>query len=264
MKNITSRLEEIRREGYSLDFSATFSSAFEIYKRMALMAGVAILLVSILVVAIGFGSIGLVLGASAFTESIADFKPTELPALYLFGYIVGGSLLSALMVPFTAGLIQMAYDAKHQGDVALGTAFMHYRSEYFGALFVAGLIVNVVTMGLTLGVEFLNSPLASLFATLITLIISLFLILYIPLIIFGRLPAVESLLTSISLVARSPLMIAVLVIVAALFSLVGLLALCIGILFTIPISYAMYFAIYDEIVGADPESEIDEIGRADF
>src|SRR5690606_5481104 len=187
MKNITSRLEEIRREGYSLDFSATFTSAFEIYKRMALMGGVAILLVSLLVVAVGFGAVGLVLGASAFTESIADFKPTELPALYLFGYIVGASLLSALSVPFTAGLIQMAYEAKHQGEVSLGTAFTHYRSEHFGPLFVAGLIVNVFTMGLSLGVEFLNNPIASFVVTLVTAIISLFLILYIPLIIFGRL-----------------------------------------------------------------------------
>jgi hypothetical protein len=40
----------------------------------------------------------------------------------------------------------------------------------------------------------------------------------------------------------------------------GIFVLCIGIIFTIPYLYSMYYAIYEQTIGFKEASPIDEIG----
>jgi hypothetical protein len=49
-------------------------------------------------------------------------------------------------------------------------------------------------------------------------------------------------------------------IVAFFFSMLGFLAFCLGIFFTLPFLYSTYYAIYDQAIGFDDKSEIEEIG----
>jgi hypothetical protein len=48
--------------------------------------------------------------------------------------------------------------------------------------------------------------------------------------------------------------------VGALGSFVGLIALCIGIIFTLPYYFSIVYAIYDQAIGFKEISVIDEIG----
>jgi hypothetical protein len=48
-----------------------------------------------------------------------------------------------------------------------------------------------------------------------------------------------------------------LLIVSGIASLVGFIGCCIGIFFTIPFMYSMYYAIYTSIVGIDSENELE-------
>jgi uncharacterized membrane protein len=79
----------------------------------------------------------------------------------------------------------------------------------------------------------------------------------IPLIIFGKLKAVEAIQASIVIVSKQPLVILGLLVIGVIASLVGFIGCCIGIVFTIPFMYSLYYALYSEIIGFDPETEVE-------
>jgi uncharacterized membrane protein len=69
------------------------------------------------------------------------------------------------------------------------------------------------------------------------------------------LKAVEAIETSILLVSKQPLMLLGLIVIASIGVMVGLIGCCIGLFFTLPFMYSLYYAIYSEIVGFENESE---------
>jgi len=70
-----------------------------------------------------------------------------------------------------------------------------------------------------------------------------------PLIIFGKLTAIEAINASILTVSKQPLLILALAIVGYIATMVGFIGCCIGIFFTIPFMYSLYYALYAEIIG---------------
>ncbi|MNE83546.1 hypothetical protein D3C80_1803690 [compost metagenome] len=52
--------------------------------------------------------------------------------------------------------------------------------------------------------------------------------------------------------------------VAVIIAFLGIIALCIGILFTLPIIYTTQYAIYNTAVGVEEHDELDDIGRTDY
>jgi uncharacterized membrane protein len=79
----------------------------------------------------------------------------------------------------------------------------------------------------------------------------------IPLIIFGKLKALEALEASILIVSKQPLILLGLIVVGSIATLVGLIGCCIGIVFTLPFLNSLYYAIYSEIIGFDSQTEIE-------
>jgi hypothetical protein len=71
---------------------------------------------------------------------------------------------------------------------------------------------------------------------------------------FGNLKAL-TIQASILIVSKQPLVFRILV-VGYIATMVGFIGCCIGIFFTLPFIYSLYFAIYSEIIGFDPEDEI--------
>jgi uncharacterized membrane protein len=88
---------------------------------------------------------------------------------------------------------------------------------------------------------------------IISLSLALLTFLTIPLIIFGNLKAIEAIQGSIIMVSKQPLIIAGLLIVATIFVMLGLIAFCVGIFFTMPIIYAMHYTIYASIINDSEE-----------
>ena len=61
MNKISQRIEQIKREGYSLDFGDVFNNAFENYKKIAVFAGSVLLLCSFLLLIIAmFGMVKII------------------------------------------------------------------------------------------------------------------------------------------------------------------------------------------------------------
>ncbi len=259
MQEIQKKLSEIRQSGYNLDFSEVFNHSFNVYKKIALSAGVLILAMSAVFFFIAMFIVAFVAGVGSFTNLLTGNILQVMSPLWRLAYVLGVAVLTGLITPLYAGIINMAYDADRNKDFSISDGFSFYKSKYFGPLFLSAAIVSTATtilsqIGQVLGVEFI--------AIIFVYIIMIFTILTVPLIIFGNLPAVDSIKWSFIIISKNFWIILGLIIISFICAMLGFVALCIGIIFTMPFIFAMYYSIYVHAVGIDEESEIDEIGRA--
>ena len=161
------------------------------------------------------------------------------------------------MSPIGAGFINMAFLADQNKEFGLGTIFGYYKGSYFKELFTAAAIIAFFGTGLNylfdyIGIKFIG--------IVITCCVSFITFLTVPLIIFSNLKALEAITMSAKLVIKKPFVLLGLLIVSFIFVCLGIIGLCIGIFFTAPFIYVMYYTIYEAIIPLNEETELDEIG----
>ncbi|WP_418263155.1 hypothetical protein [Flavobacterium faecale] len=248
MTHITDRIEFIKQNGYQLDFETIFTKVFANYKKIAIYAGLVLFVFGILLIALIYGGMLSYFGIETVTDML---KPENLQAQnfskeFLIIYSASAILFTAMISPFTAGFIKMAYSADQNEEFHVSTIFEFYKPSYFIPLFTATFIITLVNTGISSALELIG---LSFVGTIMTMLVSFFTLLAIPLIIFGKLNAIEAIRNSIMVISKQPFTIINLTVVSILASLVGLLAFCIGIIFTIPFVYSLYYILYKEIIG---------------
>jgi uncharacterized membrane protein len=168
-------------------------------------------------------------------------------------------LLTALSSPFNAGLLKMARNASKNEEFSIGTAFEYYSSPYFKNIFFATVILSSFTTAVAVGLELVDYKFLGL---VVNLAFSLMTFLTVPLIVFGDLKPSDAIQGSITLVSKQFFIIVGLLIVAGLFCMLGIFALCIGIVFTMPILNAITYSIYASAINdQEPENTEEEINE---
>ncbi|MDD3005378.1 hypothetical protein [Flavobacterium sp.] len=272
MNSTLQRLAEIKKTGYTLDLGDTLNNIFSNYKNIALLGGLVILLVFIVAIVIFGGAAALFLGVNALTQTVTDYSEGVVTNTALILGFVASTIGAGLFAPVVAGIIQMAHNSSINEDFDFGTAFMHYKSVHFKEIFLSAALLTVIgsAAGLLIELYNLNNPnigfqiVGNLISNIFSALIQIFTLLTIPLIIFGKLNAIEAIKGSFVLVSKNFWIILLLAIVCGLFVLLGLFALCIGILFTFPVIYSMQYVIYKSALPIDEENELDEIGENRF
>lgn len=263
MESTQNQIEQIKKYGYTLDFSNVFNHAFENYKKIALYAGLVLLI--LFIISFFVGGIGFVMYFGAeklnkeFIETFANQQASSTVNLVL--YTTGATLVSALFSPFAAGFLKMADAADKDESFNVSTLFTYYRPSYFSQIFIATLLIGLLNALISIGFNFLGIIFVD---KVLTIIISLFTALTIPLIIFGGLNATDAIQSSIAIISKQPFIIVLLFIVAGIASMVGFIGCCIGVVFTIPFTYSMTYALYSAIIITDNPDSIDSIGKSDF
>jgi hypothetical protein len=257
MKNKKDRIEEIKAIGYQLDFANVFNLAFENYKKIALYAGSMIVVFSVIIFAIIATIIISFFGIATLTTMMdpEKLKTETLSENFILIYMLGGILFSCLISPFPAGLIKMAYCAERDEEFHVSTIFDYFKAPYFKELFTATLLISGVSSGLAAALDYFG---VQLIGSLIKISISFFTILTIPLIIFANLKATEAISASFMIVLKQPLVLIGLMIVSIIATMVGFIGCCVGIFFTLPFMYSMYYAIYNEIIGFDSDDKFQQ------
>ncbi|MBS7787741.1 hypothetical protein KIH23_10575 [Flavobacterium sp. CYK-55] len=252
-------IEELKAQGYELDFSSVFNKSLENFKKTALTSGIGLLLISLLLVVFFGVIIFAVIGISLFTDKAKN--PIEIQNLDLIGlaiYWMALTTFSAFFYPLSAGFLKMAQDASKDDSLSLSTVFSFYFHKKTGSIMMAGALISGVS-------NFISTALTFAHWNFIGIIVSFFIsaitLLTIPIIIFDNKPAVEAIEASIQIVAKQFLIIFALMIIAGIFSILGIFGLCIGIFFTLPFLYSFHYTLYAEIIG-DP-IELEEVVQND-
>jgi hypothetical protein len=82
-----------------------------------------------------------------------------------------------------------------------------------------------------------------------------------PILVLKNLNIQDSLTLCLKMTTKQTFTILLLIIVSGLFAVVGIVALCIGIIFTMPMIYIVLFCIYEHQFPINTSHEIDEIGK---
>lgn len=251
------RIEEIKKDGYTLNFETVFNHAFENYKKIALYGGLIIFVFFILFSVVAVGVLMAIFGAAVVLEFLKpeNLEPENLSLNIMLILSAISVLVTALLSPLTAGLIRMAYCAERDEEFHVATMFQYYKAPYFQELFIATFLVSVLTSVLSSIINYAQIPFIN---AIVSITVTLFTLFMIPLIIFGNLKAIEAIQSSIVIVSKQPLVLLGLLIVGIIATMVGFIGCCIGIVFTIPFIYSLYYAMYSEIVGFETENELDE------
>lgn len=258
MNDNYAKVEKIANEGYSLEFGTVLENAFNNYKKIAGIGGLAMLLIVIIFVVIFGGMLGVAYGFSDFTTTLTGLNPQFMSGSNLLFFLAFSVVIAGVMSPINAGFIKMAYQAHTDKPFSLETIFDYYKGTYFKELFVASVIIAFLSNG----VNYLLTYFQILYVgSLFTYVVAYLTFLTIPLIIFSNFKAVEALTMSAKLVLKQPLLILGLLILAVVFAAFGIVGFCIGIFFTFPFVYSMYFTIYNAIIPLSEKSELDEIGQ---
>jgi len=257
MKLIKDRIEEIKINGYELDFGTVFESAFENYKKIALYAGLILLFFFIflfILMMTGMISYIGIENMEAFSEKLRNFSELKEKPLDIVLQINAVMILfSALLNPFMAGFLKMADCGEKDEEFHVSTMFSYYKSPYFSNIFIAVFIITLVNMSLSTLLEFAGF---NIIGSLISLTISFITFLTIPFIIFGKLNSIDAIKSSILIVSKQPLVLLGLIIVSLIAAMIGIFGFCIGILFTMPFIYSMNYTIYKTIIGIDSKNEL--------
>lgn len=263
MKSTLAQIEDIQKHGYTLDFSAVFNHALENFKKISLYSALIIFLFSIIFGIAILGIIGTIYSLETVSkELIKGLDIQNLSYTELFITTAGVSFVTALLAPFGAGFLKMADCADKDEEFNVSTIFYYYRAPYFIQLFVVTLITSLVSSAISNIIE--NAGFVFI-GTTISIFINFFVYFSIPLIVFGKLNAIEALKSSFIIVTKNPLMIFAVFVIGFIGSMVGLVACGIGVLFTIVFNSSMVYATYYEIFTVDQEENpIDSIGRPDL
>lgn len=272
MKSTLQRIQEIKRTGYKLDLGEAINDTFANYKNIALLGGAVLLLVFIAAIVIIGGFAAVFYGVASATETFTEYSQGTLSSTGLLINLLVSTVGAGLFTPIAAGLIQMAHNSSINEDFDFGTAFMHYKTPHFKELFLAGAIITLVGSGFSTFFQALNlqnpEPTIILIGTfvsgIVSLLIQIFTFLMVPLIIFGNLNAIDALKSSFALVAKNFWIILLLVIICGIFIMFGLIAICIGIVFTMPAIYSLQYVVYKSALPIDQTDELEEIGKNYF
>ncbi|MBN9284894.1 MULTISPECIES: hypothetical protein [unclassified Flavobacterium] len=257
MTTIKKRLEEINQKGLHLDTGELINESFENYKKIALTAGLAFLIVTVILAALVISGISVFYGIERYVQDFTQIEQKALSKEFLLISAGVNTLMSAIMAPFIAGILKLAHDADMNRELSIGTTFDYYKSPKFKNIFLASFLIALLSVLASTLLQLVNM---NLVGTFVSFIISFLTFLTIPLIIFGDLSVKDAITISITVINKKPLTILLAIFVAAIGSCVGIIAFCLGIFFTIPYIYSMYYTIYKNIFGAE-QHEIEEIGN---
>lgn len=263
MKSTLDQIEDIKKDGYSIDFSTVFNYAVENYKKIALYSGLIILVFSVVAGAVVMGLAVTFYGLQSISENfLENFKIQNLSYVEQIATAASIAAVTALFAPLGAGFLKMADCADKDETFNVSTIFTYYKAPYFLQLFSVAFIIGIVTNGISYFTETVGF---GYLGTVVSLFVNFFTFFTIPLIIFGNLKAIDAIKSSLVLVSKNPVTIFCLFLIGYIGSLVGLVGCCVGVIFTLVfntcVTYATYFSIFNE---EEKQDSIDSIGRTDL
>lgn len=263
MKSTLAQIENIKNNGYTIDFSRVFDHALENFKKITLYSALIILVFSFIIGIAALGVLGYIYGLENAAKVIEEsLKPSKLTLADALISTIGVSFLTALFAPFGAGFFKMADSADKDEEFKVSNMFSYYKAPYFAQLFTATLIITMVNNAIA---NTLESAGFVLIGVTISIFINFFMYFTVPLIIFGNLKALDAIKGSITLVTKNPLIIFGLFIIGILGSIVGVFACVVGLLFTMVFNTSLIYAAYFGIFSKEQEEDsIDTIGQSDL
>lgn len=254
MKKFTEKIERIEKDGVHLSLNSIMNEAVKYYPKTALPSGLAFILLTFLISLLSILLfINQVEDATKFVEQLTQFNPASLSLKQLSLYIIALTLVSALGSILNAGLIQIVADVSGHKIPRIKTAFRYFTRKEGLYIFMAHFTVTLLFNVLSQYLQIQNLTLVSL---AINWLINTLIVLVTPLIIFDQLSPWQAIRYSIQVVNKKPATLIFILILTSFLVGIGALFFIVGLFFTVPFLYCIYFAIYNQTIGYSEETTV--------
>lgn len=252
-------IERVLQEGYNLEIGVAINDSIDNFKKSFLLAGVAMFLYALVMGFFGITLFYLFFGSMQIGGELTKFNFLNMDITTQIGTMFLMFVISSISSIITAGFYRLFFKSAINESIELGDVFYYFKSSsHIKELILIGIIIG--------GFNFVVSNWLNQYMVFSGSLLSYFIyfctIFAIPLIIFKNCSAIQALQYSVKLVFKDPITIFILVLIAAIISFLGIIALCIGILFTISYMYCMIFTMFDKIFPYNRTSPLDEIGKS--
>jgi hypothetical protein len=241
-------MEEFKNTNRNFDIGECINEAFVIYKKTALIAGLAFMSLMAVIMVFVFIGIAAFTNIENLAETMKNFKPETFGVkgnLIYFGIMLA---FSVLVAPFNAGLLKMMQQADNDEEIQFSSIYSYVNSKYFGQIVIFSIILTTIGFGSNLVLTMiLPQMLASVLGIVISVTVTTMTIIAMSLIIFKNLSAVDALKSSINNVSTQFFLVLLLAILSQIMSFVGVFACCVGMFFTIPFYYAMQYVLFKKL-----------------
>ncbi|MFM9989695.1 hypothetical protein [Flavobacterium sp.] len=248
MTNEKPQNEEMNNIKKTLDLGETINEAFEIWKKTALIGGLGFIFLMLILTMLAVTGIGYFFEADKLPELMRNFNPETLSIngmLIYFAIVIG---FTVLISPFVAGMLKMAHDADNDQEVTFSSIYYYVNSPQFLDIVLATTVISLFSVGLNMLLkQLLPNTLGDIFGFVTSYTTSILTFIAIPLVIFKSLNFIDAIKLSCTRILNNFFIVLLLMIIAGIFSVVGIVALCIGLFFTIPFAYAMQYSIYKRL-----------------
>ena len=246
------------RQNNSPDIGKIIDESFTTFKKTIWVSGVGIILILLLALPITFFAIFSYMGISTLEDFVQKSQTLESDFTYLLMNAAIGIVLAALMAPTMAGFYKINHLAKQNKEFGVNNLFDYYKSPYFQPIALSAILAALYSNIIGLLLIYLNLPLVG---SIMQAFISLLFIFTIPLIIFEKQNATDAMANSSKIAVKHPFTIILSLLFALIIAMLGIFAICIGILFTIGYFYTMNYTLYNEIIPIENKNAFDEIGQ---
>lgn len=253
MKHIDKRIQQLKQSDFILDTRVLLDESFKIYSKIVLKAGLSIMLIAFLsaLLASGYITSNFPDPQQTLTE-LMQLNPLEFDLDQLALYVAGLSLATALGSVVAAGLIRMASQAYKGLPFGIATAFYYFKQKQGLYVFVAHFAITMVFTCISFLLEDLN---LNMVAIAFNWILSSLTSLVTPILIFAKQPLLKAFKYSTDIINLKPLSIIFLLTWNSFLASAGVLFFVVGIFFTLPYIFCVYFALYNQTIGLE-ESKI--------
>lgn len=242
------KFENPKNNNKSLDIADVINETVEIYKKMALIGGLAYIILMSILVFFGIVGLGFFINPEDLQETLRKFNPEKLSTNGQIIYFGGSILVAVLLSPIIAGILKMADDASKNQEISISSLYFYINSPFFINISLATLCISTSSIVSSLALRIIfPGNIGIIISSFFSILISILTFITIPLILFKNLNYLEAIKNSCQQIGRNFFVVLFLIIVAGIFAIVGVFAFCIGIVFTMPAIYSMQYSIYKRL-----------------
>lgn len=256
------RIEQIKQKGgYDLSFDTVFTEIFKLYGQSWWQFGLFYIMIFLFLCCGIFGFITL-FSAYNFSLDNLDVNAIEnYSAKIGVAQVFFGTIVAVVFAPLNVGFFKVLQDLKYEGEFRFQNFFYFYTHRSMLKIMLVGLVVGLFNNTVNYAILSLNigETVTQLFSILVSLLVFYYTFFVYPLIIFGEASINKAFEISFWLLPMQFLTLFAITICTLLLAISGLLAFCIGILFTVSFMYIGYFVIYDQVIGTDPNLYKEEV-----
>lgn len=257
---VQERLKQIEREGYTLSFDEIFNRGFNIWKKVTLPMAGAFLLLCIPIILLFVLLTPFLYGMpfsdllDAVQHSPEIFAEMAKDPMYQLRMLVVNLSVTLFAAPFAAGFMRMCKEADFTGRAAFSGVFYYFRMPYLVNLLVVSLLISVVSLSISFGLQQLDL-IGSILNYIVMIVVHTLTAFAVSLVIFADAGPLQAIGTSIKLASKNFFMVLAMALVGGIIGFLGVFVCCIGLFFTLSFIYMVNYILYRQAIGFEEMQE---------